>query len=457
MPEGLAEGRKILFRGASVMSMDPATGNFPRGDILVDGARIVEIAAHIECSDAAVVDSTGLIAMPGFIDTHHHQFETALRGLLADGLLYNDGTPDGEINYFDYVLGKFAPAYEPEDVYISELVGSLSQLDAGVTTALDVSQIHHSPEHTNAAIQALKDAGGRAVLGYFEGMRETSRYPHDVYRLKKEHFASSDALVTMMMGGEIYLPGYEEAWRLGRELDLRVALHVVGNLGMAGKFEELARAKLIGPDNLFFHMTGIAPEAWQAVADTGGHISLAVPIEMTMRHGAPPIVTALDYGMEPSLSSDVECTMTADFFTQMRTCMALQRMFAHESAVPNTGATPTLLTASDVLRFATLRGAEALGLDSRTGTLTVGKDADIILLDANALNVTPLNNVAGTVVTLMERSNVDSVMVAGKFRKWAGAMVDIDMSTLRAKIEDSRNRLFERAGMEVNLFPQRKD
>ena len=171
-----------------------------------------------------MIDARGRIVMPGFVDTHHHQFETALRSFLADGVLLLDGTaPHGAINYFEYILQKFAPVYRPEDVYINELFGSLSQLDAGVTTVHDISQIHHSPEHSDAAIKGTDRlrAGARA-FGYFEsaGAVAGNQYPTDARRIKQQWFSSDDQLVTMIMGGEIYLPGYEAAWEIGRELGL---------------------------------------------------------------------------------------------------------------------------------------------------------------------------------------------------------------------------------------------
>ena len=137
----------------------------------------------------------------------------------------------------------------------------------------------------------------------------------------------------MFMGGEIYLPGYEEAWKVGRELGLPIALHVVGTFGMQPTFDELAKAGKFGPDCFFIHMTGMSEIGWKAAADAGAHVTLAVPIEMQMRHGTPPIQKALDLGMSLSLSTDVECTMTADMFTQMRGVMTLQRMFANELAL----------------------------------------------------------------------------------------------------------------------------
>ncbi|SMF17036.1 Cytosine/adenosine deaminase [Xaviernesmea oryzae] len=452
IPAGIGDADRLtLIRGGAVLSMDAAVGNFAKGDVLIRGSKIVEVAAKIDASEAAVIDAAGMVLMPGFIDTHHHQFETALRSLLADAILINDGRPESAANYYEWMLQKFSVLYRPQDVYISELFGGLSQIDAGVTTVMDVSQIHHSPEHSDAAIAALRDAGRRAAFGYFEGWGDAAKYPGDARRIKAEHFASDDQLLTMVMGGEIYLPFYEEAWALGRELGIPVALHVVGTFGMQPVFDQLAEAGKFGPDNIFIHMTGMSEMAWNRAADAGAHISLSVPIEMQMRHGNPPLQQALDLGLQPSLSTDVECTMTADMFTQMRSAITLQRMLANDKALLGEDY-PKLLSAMDVIRFATIEGARGLKLDHKTGTLTPGKEADIILLDANAINVAPLNHVPGAVVTLMERSNVSTVLCAGKIRKWQGTLLGHDIGKLRSELEASRDFLIEAAGITPNLF-----
>jgi cytosine/adenosine deaminase-related metal-dependent hydrolase len=227
---------------------------------------------------------------------------------------------------------------------------------------------------------------------------------------------------------------------------------VVGTFGMAPVFDELARAGKFGPDNIFIHMTGMSDLAWKAAADAGAHVSLSVPIEMQMRHGQPPIQKALSLGLQPSLSTDVECTMTADFFTQMRSAMTLQRMLVNDAALAGQEDLPELLTSRDVLRFATLEGAKGLRLDRKVGSITPGKEADLLLLDASALNVAPLNHAAGAVVTLMERSNVEAVMVAGKVRKWRGKLVDVHLDRIFGEVERSRDRLFERAGVPQDLL-----
>jgi 5-methylthioadenosine/S-adenosylhomocysteine deaminase len=453
MPAAAGEaGRRLLLRGGTIVSMDPAVGDFVTGDVLIEGKTIKAVGASLDASGAEIIDASGMIVIPGFIDTHHHQFETALRGFLADCILINDGQPHSAYNYYEHMLQKFSMVYRPEDVHINELFGSLSQLDAGVTTVMDVSQIHHSPEHSDAVVQALKDAGRRAVFGYFEGWGDRAKYPEDARRLKAEHFSSDDQLLTMVMGGEIYIPGYEKSWQIGRELGIPVALHVVGTFGMRDTFDQLASSGQFGPDNIFIHMTGMSDLAWKAAADAGSHVSLSVPIEMTMRHGMPPIQKALDLGMQPSLSSDVECTMTADPFTQMRSAMTLQRSFINEEALGGRTDCAAMSTTRDVLRFATLEGAKGLKLDRKVGSLTPGKEADIVLLDANAINVAPLNHATGAVVTLMERSNVDTVFVAGKIRKWRGELVGADIAKMRRELEASRDHLFAASGIDRDMF-----
>ena len=431
--------------------MDEGVGNFAEGDVLLEGSKIIEVAASIHAPDAAVIDASGHVVMPGFIDAHHHQFETALRSFLADGILINDGRPENAFNYYETILLKLSVVYRPQDVFINELFGSVAQIDAGVTGVMDISQIHHSPEHSDAAIAGLRAAGRRAVFGYFEGWGEKAKYPSDAKRIREQHFSSSDQLTSMFMGGEIYLPGHEEAWKVGRELSLPIALHVVGTFGMQPTFDALATAGKFGPDCFFIHMTGMSDLGWRAAADAGAHVSIAAPIEMQMRHGTPPIQKALDLGMEVSLSSDVECTMTADMFTQMRAVVTLQRMLANELALAGKDH-PRLLSSWDVLKFATMGGAKGLKIEAKTGSLTAGKEADAILLDATALNVAPLNHAAGAVVTLMDRSNVSTVICAGKIKKWRGTMVGYDIPKLRAELDASRDYVFAAAGIERDLF-----
>jgi cytosine/adenosine deaminase-related metal-dependent hydrolase len=348
-----------------------------------------------------------------------------------------------------------------------------------------VSQIHHSPQHSDAAIQALFDTGRRAAFGYFEsagaafGIPDnvaTQQYPTDARRIKKQWFSSSDQLVHMLMGVEVYLPNYQLAWDIGRELNLELAAHILSPFSMRPILDSLADGTAgngslgLRPQDrhLFIHMTGMSDKGWNAVKNVGAHVSIAFPIEMNMRHGIPPIHKMQRLGIEPSLSTDVETNMTADFFTQMRSAMTMQRMIVNEEILASGGYVPPapgqfawpsppagtlpLLNVRDVLRYATINGAKHLGLGDKTGSLKPGKEADIIMLDATHINVFPVNHVPGAVVQMMERSNVETVIVAGKVRKWKGQLLGVDLNNLRSQLQASRDFIYQAAGVPQNLF-----
>ncbi|WP_020674035.1 amidohydrolase family protein [Amycolatopsis nigrescens] len=435
---------RYLIRGGSVLSMDPVIGDFEVADVLTEGTKILAVGPNLEAT-AEVIDATGTIVMPGFVDTHHHQYQAALRGALPEGMLSG---------YFEFVNRKMSPLYRPEDVRIAELVASVSQLDAGVTTAVDTSQISLSPEHTDAAIEGLAEAGRRTLFTYstypvIDG--QVVDYERELKRLTRQYFPGKDQLLTLGLSAEPQ-GEFRAQWNLARELGLPIVSHVLGQYGASELLVQLSREGMLGPDNEYIHATGLSDEAWAAIRDSGGGVSLAVPIEMSMRHGMPPILKALEMGVQPSLSVDVECTMTADFFTQLRSVYTLQRAFVHERSLAGEDDLPALLTPREVLRFATVEGARTAQLADRVGTLTPGKEADVILLRADALNVMPLNNVPGAVVTLMERSNVDTVLVAGKVRKRGGVLTDVDLAGLRRAIEASRDHLYAAAGEPPRLF-----
>src|SRR5437867_1830413 len=201
----------------------------------------------------------------------------------------------------------------------------------------------------------------------------------------------------------------------------------------------LALARMMGPDVTYIHCCNLTAEEWKLIADSRGSLSLASPIEMEMGHGIPPIQQALDHKIPWSLSNDVETEIPSDFFTQMRTNFFLQRMqiFARERA--KEANVPPLLTVKDIVHVATIGGARANWLDKRTGSLTPGKEADVVLLAANAINVMPLNHAYGAIALGMDTSNVDAVFVAGRVKKWKGDLVGVDVDQLRARAERSRD------------------
>jgi 5-methylthioadenosine/S-adenosylhomocysteine deaminase len=432
--------RRILLQGGVVLSLDPKVGDFEKADVLIEGKRIAAVGPNLAATarSALGVNAADSIVMPGFVDTHHHQYETLLRSILADGLLR-----DGSKNYGSVIQGIFTPVYLPQDAHISELVASLNQINAGVTTTVDTSQVSLSPAHSDACIAGLKESGRRAVFAYSAGVGPASQYPQDITRLRKQYFSSGDQLLTLALHAAVNA----EHWKIARSVGAPIVSHFI-----SGDLQPMKNAGLLGPDNQYIHCTQLNEATWKLIADNGGKVSIAPAIEMQMRHGMPPFQTALDHGIRPSLSVDVECNMTADMFSIMRAAFTLQRALANQRAIAGEKNSPRLLTSRDTIELATIEGARVAHLDSKIGTLTPGKEADIVMLATDRINVFPMNNVPGTVVTLMDTSNVENVFIAGRVMKWQGRLVGVDLSRIRRTIDTAREGLLARAKYPRNLF-----
>ncbi|QSB13626.1 amidohydrolase family protein [Natronosporangium hydrolyticum] len=441
---------KILIRGGTVVTVDPTLGNFRTGDVLIEDTRIAAVGPQLEVTDAEVVDATGMVVMPGFIDTHRHLWEGILRNIGTDVPL------EGDTSYLAFVLGTLAPAYRPADIYAGNLVSALGAINAGITTVLDWSHNLTSPEHADAAISALRESGIRSVFAYgfpWHGEWDPEQ-PAWFTRVANEHFNSDDQLLTLALaphGPEFTPPEVTKAhWDLAREVGARITVHVgVGSFGKHDKLGEAGRAGLLGPDTTYIHCTTLNDDEVQMIVDTGGTISLAVPVEMLMGHGMVPTQRFLDRGLAPSLSVDVETNVPADMFTQMQSAMALQHALVFDRQLAGEEAVPDAVTTRDVLRWATLEGARANGLEHRTGSLSVGKQADVILLRTDLINVLPVNDPIGAVVMGMDTSNVDSVFVAGQPRKRHGQLLDVDLTRVTALAEASRDHVVSASGFQL--------
>ena len=201
----------------------------------------------------------------------------------------------------------------------------------------------------------------------------------------------------------------------------------------------------MGPDTIYIHCTDSTDEELDLIAGTGGTTSLAPYVEMLMGHGVPPTGRLLARGVRPSLSVDVVSSVPGDMFTQMRTALVQDRILSFPPT-PDVAFAPTL-THRDVLEFATIDGARACALDGKIGSLAPGKQADIILIRTDQINVAPLIDPVATVVVCADTSNVDSVFVAGRAVKRHGQLVNVEMSRMVGLVERSRDYLLGKAGL----------
>ena len=433
----LRAARRILIKGAIILTMDPRVGDFARADLLVEDGKIRAVQPNIAAGDAFTVNAAERIVMPGFVDTHSHSYQGILRSSLPKGVVDPDYNRD--------IQTLMTPAFRPQDVHAGVLITALGLLEMGTTSVVDISQSNHTPEHSDALVQALKDAGIRAVCAYSRGMGPQADYPGGVLKFRDKHFSSADQLLTVALATSVDPKTFEFA----RQHNLRSVLHIRVN---SAPLIAIGRAGLMKPGDEYIHCTHLSEEAWTLIKETGGRTSHSPPLEMAMAHGYPAIQEALDHGLRPSLSCDHSATVASDMFAIMRTAFDLQRLGILQRIRKGEKDTPPLLTPKEMLEFATIEGARTAALDARTGSLTPGKEADFLVLRADRLDVWPHNNAYGTVASLMNPGHVESVFVAGKPRKWRGSLVGIDAARVRRLATQSRDAVMKSTGFKVGLL-----
>jgi 5-methylthioadenosine/S-adenosylhomocysteine deaminase len=424
---------------------------------------------------------------PGFV---YEAYGTVVQSIWTAGRFGTAANPQWDIG---------RSPYDPEDNYNAEVIASLSQLTQGITCGTDTSQASHTPEHTDAMIEGLIAAGRRTLYDYSNGTnRDTNppplyKVPYGVptspnefpgtvlapgaktgiERIAKKYFASKDQLITLgFSGGPTVIPNLPApytgmtGWQLGRTFGAFLNAHNIA--GPSTATTALAAGLAPFDDAILVHCTRwqdnsvaqishsklgypnpATSAGMQIWADNGGHVSIASAIEMQMRHGMPPFQMCLNYGILPSLSPDVDTNMSPDPFTLMRAAFLCQRAHANDLAFaahsdPGNLPIPQLVTSKQVVEMMTVAGAAGCGLKDKVGTLTPGKEADIVCLQFNDINHQPMNNAYGTIVTMMDTRAVRHVFVAGKLRVWNGALVGVDTAAVIRNAIRSRDNVLAR-------------
>jgi cytosine/adenosine deaminase-related metal-dependent hydrolase len=451
---------RILIKDAIVLSQDDSIGELPKADVLVEGDSIADVRPGISAEGARVIDAAGDIVIPGFIDTHRHTWETSIRTCAPDYAL---------ITYFGSILDKFAPHYRPDDVYAANLWGSLECINAGITTLVDWSHIMNTPAHADAAIRGLEESRIRAVFAYgfgntslvdwwfgpdYAGSVLTSDGP-DARRIRQQYFSSDAGRITMALatrGPNFCKPDVvRHDWELAKELDLNITVHVAMDRFGYTKMQvaALREMDLLYPNTTYIHASHFTPDEWALVRDSGGNVSFAPQIEIQMGHGWAPGYTATEHGIPIGLSSDVATTASADQFTQMHAIFGSERGRKHQEAwdaeLDGLEASPGLITSRQVLRWATIDGAKVAGIADRTGSITPGKKADLVIIDGHAVNVAPIIDPVGAVVCAADISNVRTVLVDGEILK-DDFRLTASLDAPRAAVEASKDYLLSKFG-----------
>jgi 5-methylthioadenosine/S-adenosylhomocysteine deaminase len=433
---------RTLLKGGWVVTMAPGEAPFV-GDVLIEDELIAAVGRLDPVEDAEIVDARRHIVLPGFVDSHRHTWQSALRTIACDWTLER---------YFARMRGQLAPRFRPEDTYAATLLGVVDALDAGVTTVVDWSHNINSPEDADSAWQALVDGGGRAVFSYGASnvqalSRDGSPHTRDVVRMRNGVGSSDSGRITLGMavrGPEFSEPdAWVHDWGLARELCLPVTVHVGDGLrGAGGTIFRLDELGLLGADTTFVHCSMLSDQELDRIAATGGRASVSPEVEANMGHGPAATGRLRERGIRTGLSADVCTNIGGDMFAAMRVALALQRGADHNEALSR-GETleHVRFTARDVLEMATIDSAAACGLDDRIGSLEPGKQADIVVLRADRPGLFPLINPVGAAALAAGVHNVDTVFVAGRVVKRNGRLVDLDMTRVLDLAERSHQRL----------------
>ncbi|RAK81372.1 Metallo-dependent hydrolase [Aspergillus fijiensis CBS 313.89] len=441
---------KYLFTGGYVATMDDSLGDFPNGAVLVEDGLITAVgrAEDIKSPDAEIIDTTDGVLIPGMVDTHRHASMSLTRGLGADQSLFH---------FLSNTYLRWLPATSVPDMELSSYVGALEALDSGVTTIVDTCESFHSGEHAEAELRGLHKSGIRAFFCFAmsDDAYGSAAVGMDGWKARLAHVGElksktpSDALVQIGMAlsqpGTVPFDLTRTELKFADEHALFCCSHscAIENSIITKDIEERAQHGLMMPGHLYIHCTNLTKREIGLIARSQGKVSIATETEMQMGMGVPPIRACIEHGIQPSLSIDTSSAVAPDLLSQMRLALQMQRCFDND-AVHRTRQVPLELDfgVRDALRWGTRNGAEAVGMLDRIGTLTPGKQADVVLISSKrALSASayPL----ATAVLHSSPADVDTVMVKGEVRKRDGHLVGHDIADIRLKAKAGLQRIME--------------
>ncbi|MGW4382174.1 amidohydrolase family protein [Kitasatospora sp. NPDC004531] len=415
----------LLLRNGLVIDTEPEPVAHPGWDVLVEDGRIAAVGPQLSApAGATVIDATDRIVLPGFVDTHRHVWQAVLRSIAVDVDL-----PE----YFQLVRQELGPRFRPQDVRIANLLGALECLDSGVTTVQDFAYARADRvradgfvpgfdlEYAEAALDGLRAVGIRAVFAYLLTPQHQGevRQAHKLFRPGEDLLSMAAA----SLGPSNQKPDAVIAdWRLADELGLPIVTHVAAGPVNERPIELLRDHGLLRPNTVYVHGNSLADDELSMVADSGGAFAITPAVEARLGHGGPLIGRLREAGVTTGLGVDVVTTVGGDFFSVVRAGL----LTSYLAPGPH-------LTPGDLLRMATLDGARTLGLDDRVGSLKVGKQADLVLLRADDVNLAGAHDPIGAVVSSAHPGNVDTVLVAGRIVKQHGRLLHHDLAAVRAE------------------------
>jgi cytosine/adenosine deaminase-related metal-dependent hydrolase len=343
----------------------------------------------------------------------------------------------------------------PEDSYRSVRLGAAEALAAGVTTLHNWAHNTRTPEHADAELSAMRDMGVRGRFAYGTPVGLSDDAPMDfagLARVKNDWMPDKDNLLTLgicsrnvgalTIGGSaaaasrgvLTIEQIKRDWDGARALGLPITMHTSGS----SPIMELERAGLLGPDVQLVHPLLTTSEERTILKARGVSYSTSPQLEArrSSQLGVIQLGELLEAGVKVSLSTDHVASASCDPFSAMRTLFALH---AHRigAKVP--------LTLKRLLQLATIDGAVDLGIADRTGSITPGKRADLVLVRITDTNMAPAGDPYEAIVSLGLPTNVDTVIVDGRVLRRAGTFTAFDHAKIVAEAREAAFRLRDKA------------
>ena len=468
-------GSTLILNG-HVLTMDSSLGDIRSADVFLEDGRIKAVGQNLEATADHVVDASGKIVLPGFVDGHRHLWQTPMRGA---------GTGWSFSEYIRKMLYTRAVCYRPEDMYVAGLAGGLEALNAGVTSVADHSHNMRSPEHADGAVEGMLASGIGGVFGYCygrtpghgpgatttsdqvrQGLLEGPQWRFsDARRVRDKYFSDSNSLVRFGIATSFFetfavtrpsaaVDEIHEA----RKIDAALIMQHVRARGSFRVVGFLDEHKLLGPDLMLSHADWVTVAEFETLAQH--QVKIVVTPETEMKGGNfPALSRGQAAGMDVGLGMDTVIMVGGDMFGPMRMMQQVQRYKKHApTSGPPEYEVPEL-NDRDILHAATVGGARALGIDDRVGTIEPGKQADIQIINVDDIQMMPNNDAIATVVHHAHVGNIESVWVAGRRVKDKGHLLREDVSGIVERLTAARDQIMERAATvevdgEVDIYDE---
>ena len=421
---GDAASSKLPARGeftianAHVMTMDGALGDIPGGSVHVRNGEIVAVGKDVK-GGGQKIDGTGMIVMPGLVETHWHMWNTLYRSFAGD---------KPEEGYF-LTVARFGQQMSADDIFQSTRLAAAEAINSGMTFVHSWCHNVRSTAHAEADIRALAEVGIRArhSCGWPQGLPDTqSADQGPIESLARDWKSwSNEGLITLGMAWrgqfragpikpEVYQPEVDNA----RKLALPITVHVASSRKAVNQIEALYKGKLMGKDVQLIHTLSASPAELDMIKETGSAVSVSPGSELRIGYGYPQTSEMLAKGIPLGISVDTSALVgSSNLFAVLKLARDCENAKAESEFK---------LPARKALELGTIEGARSMGMGDEIGSLTPGKRADVIAISPNALNMAVVTDPAHLVLEATGPENIDTVVVDGRILKRGGKLAALD-------------------------------